>query len=101
MNLYASLTTLTEEVDRIKALGDILTDAKIDSAIPAGSTVGGTPSRQYRLRVKGQKTRYLKACEVAEARAAIQRGKAIRKLEKSIEQIKETIATAESVVGQC
>lgn len=58
----------------------MLTDARIDSSKPGGTTVRGQPSTQYRLRVKGQKARYLKASEVAETRAAIQRGKRLKQL---------------------
>lgn len=42
----------------------------------------GQPSTQYRLRVKGQKARYLKASQVAGTRAAIARGKQLKQLER-------------------
>jgi hypothetical protein len=66
-------------------------NARIDSSIPGGSTVRGQPSTQYRLRVKGQKSRYLKAAEVAEFRAAIARGKRLRKLEHEHQRTQEQL----------
>jgi len=42
---------------------------------------------QYRLRVKGQKARYLKAFEVAETRVAIARGKRLKQLEREQQQV--------------
>ncbi len=59
-----------------------LTDARIDSSKPGGTTVRGQPSTQYRLRIKGQKACYLKASEMAETKAAIQRGKQLKQLER-------------------
>lgn len=51
----------------------------------------GNPSTQYRLRVKGQKARYLKASEVAETRAAIARGKQLKKLQRELERVQSQI----------
>lgn len=47
----------------------------------------GQPSTQYRLRVKGQKARYLKAAQVAATRAAIDRGKRLQRLERERHRI--------------
>lgn len=47
----------------------------------------GQPSTQYRLRVKGQKARYLKAAQVADTRAAIARGKRLKQLEREQQRI--------------
>jgi hypothetical protein len=66
-------------------------DARIDSSIPGGTTVRGTPSTQYRLRIKGQKARYLKASEVAQVRAAIARGKQLRQLERQRQRVQDKL----------
>lgn len=42
---------------------------------------------QYRLRIKGQKARYLKAVEVANTRAAIARGKRLKQLERERQRV--------------
>jgi hypothetical protein len=75
----------------IRAAGDQLTDARIDSSTPGGTTVRGQPSTQYRLRVKGQKARYLKVSQVAGVRAAIQRGKRLRQLERERQRVQGQI----------
>lgn len=71
----------------VRAAGEILTDARIDSSKPGGTTVRGQPSTQYRLRIKGQKARYLKASEVVATRAAIARGKRLKQLERERQRV--------------
>lgn len=70
-NLRLKLTSLKAKAARISSEGDVLTDAKIDSSIPGGSTVSVNPATYYRLRVKGQKLRYLEADRVAKMWVAI------------------------------
>ncbi|MEP0914049.1 hypothetical protein NDI45_24370 [Leptolyngbya sp. GB1-A1] len=52
----------------------------------------GQPSVQYRLRVQGQKARYLKAAQVAETRAAIEQGRQLKKLEREQQKLKAKMA---------
>lgn len=66
----------------VLAEGEVLTDARIDSSLPGGTTARGQPSVQHRLRIKGQKVRYLKASEVSEIRVAIARGRRLKQLER-------------------
>jgi len=73
---------LEAEITAIQAEGEVFMNARIDSSKPGGSTVRGHPSTQYRLRVKGQKARYLKGTELEEIRAAIARGKRLKRLER-------------------
>ncbi|MBD1866454.1 hypothetical protein H6F95_03870 [Cyanobacteria bacterium FACHB-471] len=80
------MTELEAEISTVQAEGDVLTDARIDSSKPGG-TARGQPSTQYRLRIKGQKARYLKPVEVAGTRAAIQRGKRLKQLEREWQQV--------------
>lgn len=87
LELKARLTDLEAEITAVRAEGEILTDARIDSSKPGGTTVRGQPSTQYRLRIKGQKARYLKASEVAETRAAIARGKRLKQLERQRQRV--------------
>lgn len=85
--LKSKLADLETEISAIRAEGEILTDARIDSSKPGGTTVRGQPSTQYRLRIKGQKARYLKASEVAKTRAEIARGKRLKQLERERQQV--------------
>lgn len=71
----------------VRAEGEILIDARIDSSKPGGTTARGQPSLQYRLRIKGQKARYLKAVEVAKTRTAIVRGKRLKQLEREQQRV--------------
>lgn len=80
------MTELEAEISAVRAEGDILTDARIDSSKPGG-TARGQPSTQYRLRIKGQKARYLKLVEVDRTRAAIQRGKRLKQLEREQQRV--------------
>lgn len=89
--LQAQRTDLEAQIAAIQAQGDVLLDARIDSSIPGGVIVRGNPSTQYRLRVKGQKARHLKASEVAETRAAIARGKQLKKLQRELERVQAQI----------
>jgi len=86
-DLTAKLAELKAEIIAVRAEGEILTDARIDSSKPGGTTARGQPSTQFRLRVKGQKARYLKAFEVAETRAAIARGKQLKQLEQEQQRV--------------
>lgn len=100
--LRAKLAALEVALTAIRAEGDILTDARIDSSTPGGTTVRGQPSTQYRLRVKGQKARYLKAVEVAETRAAIARGKRLQQLERERQRVEaqlERLAAKAAALG--
>ncbi|MBD2025686.1 hypothetical protein H6F80_15005 [Leptolyngbya sp. FACHB-711] len=47
---------------------------------------------QYQLRVQGQKARYLKAAQVAEMRAAIERGKQLKQLEREQQRLRAKMA---------
>jgi hypothetical protein len=64
-----------------------LLNARIDSSVSGGTTARGQPSVQYRLRVQGQKARYLKADQVAETRAAIERGRRLKQLERERQKL--------------
>lgn len=75
------------EVTAVRAAGETLTDARIDASTLGETTVCGKPSMQCRLRVKGQKVRYLKASEVAGVRATIQGGKQFRQLEREQQHV--------------
>ncbi|MGI0486416.1 hypothetical protein ACN4EK_13330 [Pantanalinema rosaneae CENA516] len=85
--LKAKLAELEAEIIVVRAEDEILTDARIDSSKPGGTTARGQPSTQFRLRVKGQKARYLKASEVAKTRAAIARGKRLKQLERERQRV--------------
>ena len=85
--LKAKLLALEAEVAAIQAEGEMLFNARVDSSKPGGSTVRGQPSVQHRLRVKGQKARYLKANEVTPTRAAIARGKRLRQAQRELQRV--------------
>lgn len=95
--LKAKFAELQVEAARIRAQGEILTGAKIDSSKPGG-TSRGNPSTQYRLRIKGHKSRYLKANEVEETRAAITRGKQLQKLERELQRMQNEIVKKEALL---
>lgn len=84
--LCARLDSLEAQIKNLKAEGDVLLGASIDSSTPGG-TARGNPSIQYRLRIPGQKARYLRPGEVASTRAAIARGKQLRKLQQEVERL--------------
>lgn len=86
-SLRTKLLALEAAAAAIRAEGKILLNARIDSSKPGGTTVRGLPSTQYRLRVAGQKARYLKRGEVAQARAAIDRGRRLRRVERELRQV--------------
>ncbi|MBC7971428.1 MAG: hypothetical protein H7Z11_15130 [Verrucomicrobia bacterium] len=85
--LKTKLAALEAEMTAVRAEGEILIDARIDSSKPGGTTARGQPSLQYRLRIKGQKARYLKAVEVAKTRTAIARGKRLKQLEREQQRV--------------
>ncbi len=89
--LKAKLTDLEAAIIAVQAEGEILTEARIDSSKPGGTTARGQPSTQYRLRMKGQKARYLKTVEVAETRAAIARGKRLKQLERDRQRVQAQV----------
>jgi len=84
--LRSRLIALEAEIQALQSQGDILLEGSIDSSTPGG-TARGNPATQYRLRIKGQKARYLVPREVAPARAAIERGRHLRKLKREREQV--------------
>jgi hypothetical protein len=86
-DLKENLTELEAEITSVLAEGEVLTDARIDSSIPGGTTARGQPSIQYRLRIKGQKAQYLRGSEVAETRVAIARGKRLKQLERERQRV--------------
>ncbi len=59
--LEARLAELETEIAALQAAGEILQNGRIDSSFLGGITVREWPPVQYRLRVQGQKARYLKA----------------------------------------
>jgi hypothetical protein len=85
--LRTKLTALEAELAAIRAQGEILSHARIDSSKPGGATVRGTPSTQYRLRINGQKARYLKPFEIAKTRAAIARGKRLKQIGREMPRL--------------
>lgn len=89
--LRAKLTALEAEAVVLRAQGEILNNARIDSSKPGGTTVRGNPSIQYRLRVKGQKAQYLKPSEVAKTRAAIARGKRLKQIEREVQRVQSKL----------
>ncbi|XGW00833.1 MAG: hypothetical protein ACAF41_33185 (plasmid) [Leptolyngbya sp. BL-A-14] len=80
------MAALEAEISAIRTEGESLTDARIDSSKPRG-TARGQPTTQHRLRMKGQKARYLKPVEVLETRAAIARGKRLKQLERERQRV--------------
>ena len=62
-------------------------NARIDSSVPGGTTVRGQPSVQRRLRIPGQKARYLKKAEAEELQGAIDRGRQFKKLERERQRL--------------
>lgn len=94
--LQAELTRLQTEASQLKAQGEYLTDARIDSSKPGGSARGAV-AKQYRLRMKGKASRYLKEGEVAEIRAAIARGQQLAKVEREINKV---VAKIDEIAAQ-
>lgn len=89
--LKVKLLALEAEASAIRAEGEMLFDARVDSSKPGGTTARGSPSTQYRLRVKGQKARYLKGVEVLATRSAIDRGKRLRRIERELQRVQAQI----------
>jgi hypothetical protein len=75
------------EMTAVRAKGDVLMNARIDSSKPRDTTVRGQPSIQYRLRIKEQKARYLKPIEVTGTRDEIARGKQLKQLERERQRV--------------
>ena len=83
--LIAERNRLHQTLIELKA-GDYILDASIDTAKPGG-TARGNVTLNYRLRVKGQKARYLRQENVDEIRSKVKTGQQIRKLEKRLERL--------------
>jgi hypothetical protein len=96
------LGRLESERSRLLAEGECLYDCWVGLSYPGGNASIAAKQKPYpQLRstlaqFDGKKSRYLKADEVAEFKAAIVRGRKVRKLEKAIEVLKQQLGAAES-----
>ena len=99
--LHASMKTLQDwrgELELLKSQkaaitsqGDVIENAHIDKSRPGG-TARGKVSVQYRLRFNdGRKMHCLKPKEVAEAKAAVKRGRDVTKLNRAIAKAQSRI----------
>ena len=94
-NLKAELLALQAELDRIQSQGRVLTDCWIAEAKPGSSKKHKYPRLKSRAPMfNGKKTSYLSihGSAVAEAEAAIARGRAVKKLNKRIQALSEQIS---------
>ena len=93
-DLKTELSSLQVELARIKSEGRVLTDCWIAKAKPGGSKKNKYPRLKSRKPIfAGKKTEYLsiQGSAVAEAEAAITRGKAVKKLNKCIQSLSERL----------
>jgi hypothetical protein len=93
-DLRAELSTLQAELTRIKSEGRVLTDCWIAKAKPGSSKKNKYPRLKSRKPMfDGKKTEYLSihSSAVAEAEAALARGKAVKKLDKRIQGLSERV----------
>jgi transposase len=93
-DLKTELLSLQAEVARIQGEGKVLTDCWIARAKPGGSKKHKYPRLKSRKPIfNGKKTEYLSihGSAVAEAEAALARGKAIKKLNKRIQTVSERL----------
>lgn len=93
-DLKTELLSLQAEVARIEGEGKVLTDCWIARAKPGGSKKHKYPRLKSRKPIfNGKKTEYLSihGSAVAEAEAALARGKAIKKLNKLIQTLSERL----------
>ena len=95
--LSEQLEHLQAEVAQIKESGDIITDARIDSSKPGGVKVGENASIQHRLRIKGKPAKYLKAEQVAEYQAAINRGRQLKRLNREIAKLQQQLDRVKAI----
>jgi hypothetical protein len=103
MNLdrkLAKLARLESERSRLLAEGKCLYDCWVGLSYPGGNASIAAKQKPYpQLRstiaqFDGKKSRYLKVDEVAECRAAIVRGRQVRKLGKAIAVLKQQVGAA-------
>lgn len=93
-DLKAELLSLQAELDRIQSEGRVLTDCWIAKAKP-GSKKNKYPRLKSRKPIfNGKKTEYLSihGCALAEAEAAIARGRAVKKLNKRIQSLSDRLS---------
>jgi hypothetical protein len=93
-DLKTELSSLQAELARIKSEGRVLTDCWIAKAKPGGSKKNKYPRLKSRKPIfDGKKTEYLSihGSAVAEAEAAIARGKAVKKLNRHIQSLNERL----------
>ncbi len=93
-DLKAELSTLQAELTRIESEGRVLTDCWIARAKPGGSKKKKYPRLKSRIPMfDGKKTEYLSihSLAMAEAEAALARGKVVKKLDKRIQTLSEQI----------
>ncbi|MBD2028268.1 hypothetical protein [Leptolyngbya sp. FACHB-711] len=90
--MKARLAELETEIAALQAAGEIVLNGRIDFSVPGGTTVRGQPSVQRRLRIPGQKARYLRESQVEELQAAIDRGRQLKKLEREQQRLKIKMA---------
>jgi hypothetical protein len=93
-DLKTELLSLQAEVARIQSEGKVLTDCWIARAKPGGSKKHKYPRLKSRKPIfNGKKTEYLSihGSAVAEAEAALARGKAVKKLNKRIQTLSERL----------
>ncbi len=97
-DLKAELLSLQVELARIQSEGRVLTDCWIAKAKPGGSKKHKYPRLKSRKPIfQGKKTEYLSinGSAVAEAEAAIARGRIVKKLNKRIQTLSERISLLE------
>lgn len=93
--LKAELLALQAELDKIQSEGRVLTDCWIAEAKPGSSKKHKYPRLKSRKPIfNGLKTEYLSihGAAVAEAEAALARGRAVKKLNKRIQALSEQIS---------
>jgi uncharacterized small protein (DUF1192 family) len=101
--LKTQLLSLQAEIARTKSEGRVLMDCWIAKAKPGGSKKNKYPRLKSRKPMfDGKKTEYLSihSSAVAEAEAALARGKAVKKLEKRIQGLSEQVNQLQDKSGK-
>ena len=101
-DLQQELATLQTERTRISSEGEVLLDCWVAQSWAGGTA--RTQKRYWQVRSRnpifdGEKSKYLKANEVAEYETAIARGKRIKALGKDIEKLQQRISKVEALLA--
>ncbi|MEP0925359.1 hypothetical protein [Leptolyngbya sp. ST-U4] len=100
--LLKNLEALEAERNRISNEGDILFDCWLAPSKPGGTARTGKAHWQLRSRKAqsaGKKSKYIKASEVGQYEAAIDRGKTLRQLDKKIELLRKRIEQIDAIIA--